>query len=262
MRVLTDAELELITGGEETVIDVVGRRPRRSRWNYSPPPLDYPYASADDGNYGSSGGGDEAAQNDLEPAQPGDVPCMTPAQQAALPPADRDRYEVQRIAGRIHRQIVDRSTADDVEFASLIYRNRAGDIVFTRVPQEGAVPSAWDLSVFDADPGLWANVVGYIHNHPYTSQPPANDPNYYAFPSFDHPDPLNPGQSVGDWVTFDHIKTNMMQQGATQATADNLVQYVSTLHNGRMRLYEYANWDRDRDTLGKEINPALDHCPS
>ena len=258
MRELTEAELDLISGGydwDNEDIVVTGSPypptyppywypPVFSPGGYTPTPSPPPY----------TGGG-----NPPPPPPPTcpDTSTMTPEQKAD--------YEIDSEAADVRREILAMGN-QNMEYGAIIYRDAAGQLQHTplRTSADYHANIAYDALPKNSDGTPdYSGVVGIIHSHPQYL-PNANgtldnyynpaDPGRLTRPSNAH---TRDGVSQGDWVSWDSLVANINYD---KGDASKLRQYIVGYDGTGMKLNEYNAANYETQTASGTLDPGMGQC--
>lgn len=134
------------------------------------------------------------------------------------------------------------------EYGAFVYRDANGVVRLGVLTGGSAVqwtPSAENM----AGIASYAQVIGFIHNHPENSTTPVEG----MYPSAVRDE--NGGLVGGDWFTFNYVQSQIQTAGGDST---QLRQYVIG-PDGVLRYFDSSH--RDSGALGPEIDPNESGCP-
>ncbi len=257
MRELTEAELDLISGGygyDDEDIVVTG-----TPYPPSFPPYFYPPVFPPDGGYPPYGGTPPTTT----------PPPPTCPDTSKMSPQERDDYEIDAEAADVRREIL-AMPDQNMEYGALLYRDSTGQMQHTplQISPDYHTKIAYDALPKNTDGTPdYSKVVGMIHSHPqYLPNGTGGLDNYY--------DPNEPGRlirpsnvhvrdgvSQGDWKAWDSIIANIQYDGGDTSKFRQYIAGYNGGPTGELLLNEYSavHYETTAGTGG--LNPGIGQCP-
>lgn len=156
------------------------------------------------------------------------------------------------------------------EYGALIYRGSDGFLYHTPLRSNGDFRADLSVSFLPIKNGTpdWSVVVGVFHSHPQFLMEPGhttptdwyrpNQPDLLLYPSNDY---VFQNQTIGDWITTDSIRANILHDGGNPDIAIFIAGYRVDAGPGGLLLHRYSHADKGGTVPKNPIDPnALPPC--